>query len=245
MVKAWLLGLALSHSSVVVGDQDGLYKPESAVRTLTDKDLPGSDEKRFILVEYYSAWCGHCQRFAPEYEELATRARTELPSLQVGAINCPSYSDACAAVSVSSFPTLMLFPGKHMFKGDRNPSAILKWAASLSPGGEQLLSPEATAANDALAAADVHAGANISASAVRNNLLSQRPVATPVSSVTTRAWMKVACSLRRDVCTNDWSDTPCQLMREPPLARHAPVCSACIHCLPRVALVGRRCRRKT
>lgn len=125
-----------------VATEDGLYGAESAVHTLTDKDIPGPHDARFLLVEYYSAWCGHCQRFAPEYEILATRARTELPSLRVGALNCPSYNDACAAASVASFPELILYPGKHVFKGDRNPSAILQWAASLAPGGPQLLNPE-------------------------------------------------------------------------------------------------------
>jgi len=35
------------------------------------------ENNKFVFVEYYSATCGHCVRFAPEYEELATKLKAE------------------------------------------------------------------------------------------------------------------------------------------------------------------------
>ena len=151
--RAWLLFALCSHGAAGEDVPDGLYAADSPVTTFTDKMLPGwgdNADGRFVLVEYYSAWCGHCQRFKPEYEETARKAKVALPSLIVGAVNCPTYSDACAEAKVSSFPTIIIYTGsgpKHEYKGSRKPDDIITWAMQFTP----------TAASDA----HVHAAAHV------------------------------------------------------------------------------------
>ena len=55
------------------------YNAASNVVSLTaDKasyratQLPDKSSEAAVLVEFYMEWCGHCQHFAPTYEELAT-----------------------------------------------------------------------------------------------------------------------------------------------------------------------------
>ena len=86
-----------------------------------------------VAQEFYSAWCGHCQHFAPTYEQIAREAKKSLPTLRVGAVNCPDHEETCSAHSVSSFPTLKLFPGDHVYKShDRGVRSVLDWVSKTS-----------------------------------------------------------------------------------------------------------------
>ena len=116
--------------AAAAAEQDGLYKADSPVTSLASSDVPAhnSSDQPFMLVEFYSAWCGHCQHFAPTYEELARVAKQRLPSLKVAAINCPTHEDACSEHKVSSFPTILLFPGSRRYDShNRNVEPILAW----------------------------------------------------------------------------------------------------------------------
>ena len=122
---------------------DGLYNAASNVVSLTaDKantaltQLPDKSSEGFVLVEFYMEWCGHCQHFAPTYEELANRALLALPSVKVAAINCANHKndDGCNANHIKSFPTIILFGGpshvevKH--EEARTAKAMLDWLAN-------------------------------------------------------------------------------------------------------------------
>ena len=122
---------------------DGLYNAASNVVSLTaDKanaalpQLPDKSSDGFVLVEFYMEWCGHCQHFAPTYEELANRALLALPSVKVAAINCANHKndDGCNANHIKSFPTIVLFGGpshievKH--EEARTAKAMLDWLAN-------------------------------------------------------------------------------------------------------------------
>ena len=116
--------------ATAAAEQDGLYKADSPVTSLASSEVPAhnSSDQPFMLVEFYSAWCGHCQHFAPTYEELARVAKQRLPSLKVAAINCPTHEDACSEHKVSSFPTILLFPGSVRYVShNRNVEPILAW----------------------------------------------------------------------------------------------------------------------
>ncbi|KAL1495641.1 hypothetical protein AB1Y20_016508 [Prymnesium parvum] len=115
---------------------DGLYSASSPVVTLTPHALSTATSRgSAVLVEYYSAWCGHCQHFQPTYEAIAASAKAALPSLLVGAINCPSHEAACAEAAVGSFPTLVLYARgqRHVYSGGEDEASILAWAREKLP----------------------------------------------------------------------------------------------------------------
>merc|ERR1719313_733378 len=90
---------------------DGLYGPDSPVLSPTAREhddliMTGA----FVLVEYYASWCGHCQQFAPKYEDFARAAAAAVPTLKVAAMNCVSHDELCKDRHVKSFPTIYLYP---------------------------------------------------------------------------------------------------------------------------------------
>ena len=115
---------------VVSASADGLYPEGSPVTSFTTlAQLPkGADAAQpFVLLEFYSAWCGHCQRFASVYESVALTARRRMPRLRVAAVDCAAHTDVCNAHDISSYPTIRLWPGEHRFDGSENAEAVLEW----------------------------------------------------------------------------------------------------------------------
>jgi protein disulfide-isomerase A1 len=42
---------------------------------------------KYVFVEYYSPNCGHCVKFAPEYEKLATKVKEDGLSFVIAAVD--------------------------------------------------------------------------------------------------------------------------------------------------------------
>ena len=109
---------------------EGLYKADSPVTSyvaLSEVPSGAGSEQPFTLIEYYSAWCGHCQKFAPTYEAIALQARREFPELKVAAVNCPEHKDICTSHGISAYPTIVLFPGEKKFEGSHTKEAVIAW----------------------------------------------------------------------------------------------------------------------
>lgn len=109
---------------------EGLYKADSPVTSyvaLSEVPSGAGSEQPFTLIEYYSAWCGHCQKFAPTYEAIALQARREFPELKVAAVNCPEHKDICTSHGISAYPTIVLFPGEKRFEGSHTKEAVFAW----------------------------------------------------------------------------------------------------------------------
>ena len=116
----YLLHFATIHA-------EGLYDASSPVTSFsTAAQLPSLDHTAaFILVEFYAAWCGHCQHFAPVYESIALEAKKSIPRLTVAAVNCAQHEQICSSYGVSSYPTLILWPGKEPWRvsfGQKGPT---------------------------------------------------------------------------------------------------------------------------
>ena len=95
----------------VAGSSDGLYKSTSPVIALTDVTLAKRlTSHTFMIVEFYSAWCGHCQYFAPKYEKIARNAAKDSANPEIVALDCANkeYSSKCSELKIRSYPTLIL-----------------------------------------------------------------------------------------------------------------------------------------
>lgn len=85
--------------------QDGLVVP---LIGSTFKEV-AYDTTKDVLVEFYAPWCGHCKKFAPEYEKLAQTVAKHYKKKNLLITKIDSTAND-VPVLISGFPTLYMFP---------------------------------------------------------------------------------------------------------------------------------------
>uniref|UniRef100_A0A3B4AT17 protein disulfide-isomerase n=1 Tax=Periophthalmus magnuspinnatus TaxID=409849 RepID=A0A3B4AT17_9GOBI len=66
-------------------------------------------ENKYLLVEFYAPWCGHCQRLAPVYEEVAGRLKQEEKDMRLAKVNAIEEKELTEEFEVGGYPTIKLF----------------------------------------------------------------------------------------------------------------------------------------
>lgn len=86
------------------------------------------ESNKYVLVEAYAPWCGHCKKLEPIYNELAEKL---LGQEDLVIAKMDSTANEHSAISVKGFPTLKLFtPGNATpvdYNGDRSLADLVKF----------------------------------------------------------------------------------------------------------------------
>jgi len=88
------------------------------------------------LVEFYAPWCGHCVRFAPTYEQVATELHTKQKQpgakrkVNVGKVDGAAERALASRFSVQGFPVFFLIDGwtVYEFNGNRSQEGLIQFA---------------------------------------------------------------------------------------------------------------------
>ncbi|KAF9563365.1 protein disulfide isomerase [Agrocybe pediades] len=89
---------------------------------LTPDNFDQNVSKGHWFIEHFSPWCPHCKHFKPTWEQLVAEAKTEIPTVNMGTVDCTVYGDLCDKNQIKGYPTLLMFEdGKivDQFKGSR------------------------------------------------------------------------------------------------------------------------------
>ncbi|QCE09334.1 protein disulfide isomerase-like 1-4 [Vigna unguiculata] len=109
---------------------------EKDVVVLKDKNF--SDvikNNRFVLVEFYAPWCGHCQALAPEYAAAASELKGD--DVILAKVDATEENELGQQYDVQGFPTIYFFAdGIHKpYNGQRTKDAIVTWIKKkIGPG---------------------------------------------------------------------------------------------------------------
>lgn len=95
---------------------------KSPLVELTEENFDKHISTGYHFVKFYAPWCGHCQRLAPTWNDLA-RKLADNTAVSVAKIDCSVYRPICRDFNVKSYPSLLWIDDGKMiekYSGDRN-----------------------------------------------------------------------------------------------------------------------------
>lgn len=103
---------------------------EEGILILDDSNFSDAISKNdYILVEFYATWCGHCQKFAPEYATIAKELQYWEFPVATAKIDSPENKVVSDKYGITSYPNLKLFikgePTDYI--GGRSRKEIIHW----------------------------------------------------------------------------------------------------------------------
>ncbi|KAK8692216.1 hypothetical protein V6N13_075690 [Hibiscus sabdariffa] len=148
-VSAWFALVAIVCSVTAISAEESNGSKEF-VLTLDHSNFTDSVSKhKFIVVEFYAPWCGHCKNLAPEYEKAASILSKHDPPVILAKVDANKEANKGLAneYDVRGFPTLKILRngGKDVqeYKGPREADGIVEYLKRESgPASAELKSAE-------------------------------------------------------------------------------------------------------
>lgn len=110
-------------------DPDWKPPPEAVLVLTKDNFTEWTQKEDLMLVMFYAPWCGHCKRFAPDYEKAAQQLAKLDPPVHLMKIDATVETEMATSFKVSGYPTLKIFRKNKVFEynGPRDTMGIVEY----------------------------------------------------------------------------------------------------------------------
>lgn len=109
----FILIFSAFYRCVLLAELGLLYTEDDPIVQLTSETIKEilHGKSNAWIVQFYSTWCGHCQRFAPVWKQFSTELAGWHDVINVAVINCADSknTETCRAYGVMGFPTIKFF----------------------------------------------------------------------------------------------------------------------------------------
>ncbi|KAG8433371.1 hypothetical protein GDO86_017594 [Hymenochirus boettgeri] len=111
---------------------DEIYE-EDSVLVLNKKNFDKALQSyKYLLVEFYAPWCGHCQELAPKYAKAAEILKNQTEGVRLAKVDGTVESDLSTEFGVTGYPTLRFFKNGNRtapvdYQGSRDQDGLVKW----------------------------------------------------------------------------------------------------------------------
>ncbi|XP_068102530.1 protein disulfide-isomerase A2 [Hyperolius riggenbachi] len=87
---------------------------------------------KYLLVEFYAPWCGHCQELAPKYSQAAEALKNQTAEARLAKVDATEEKELSDEFGVNGYPTLKFFKdgnrtGHIDYGGRRDAEGFIKW----------------------------------------------------------------------------------------------------------------------
>ena len=125
-------------------------KPKGKVKKLDHMNFNKTiyESKKWVFVEFYTPWCGHCKAMAPEWELVASAFSPDDPII-IAAIDAEEHEWIADEHKVEGYPSMKLYSTENTIEdfseGDSSAEAILAWLAQRTGLKRRLKAPKTAA----------------------------------------------------------------------------------------------------
>ena len=81
---------------------------ENGLHILTEGSFTKTVSSRDTFIKFYAPWCGHCQKLAPTWDELAKKFEED-ETVKVAKLDCTNAESVCQENDIKGYPTLAYF----------------------------------------------------------------------------------------------------------------------------------------